>query len=127
MNDYGVERLLRELVGIGHPAEKVTAPGGNIFVVILRYEVPAGQFIGRIIDLGLQATPDFPNSVAAAIHVRAAPQLYECCNISNVRNVQASELGPEWRYWSKNFNWHLEQHKTARRYMAKVTTIFENA
>jgi hypothetical protein len=127
MSDFGPDRLIREFEGLGYRVEKVTASNGNIFVVFPEFEVLAGQFIDRVIGLGLQTTPDYPNSVSAAIHVKAAPQLYECCNIANVRNVTASALGGDWRYWCKNFNWHLESDKTARRYMAKINTIFEHA
>ncbi|HZQ20453.1 MAG TPA: E2/UBC family protein [Terriglobales bacterium] len=128
MSEYGPDRLLKELEDLGYRVEKVTASDGNIFVVFPEFEVPAGQFIDRVIGLGLQAAPDYPNSVASAIHVNAKPQLYESSsNIPNVRNVQASALGPDWRYWSKNFNWNAESSKTARRYMTKINTIFEYA
>jgi Prokaryotic E2 family E len=126
MSDFGPDRLVRELVLLGYQVETVNA-GGSTFVVFPEFEVPAGQFIGRIIALGLQATPDYPNSVAAAIHVKATPQLLPDGSVPNVRNVQPSVLGAEWRYWSKNFNWHAENEKTARRFMSKINTIFENA
>ncbi len=65
-------------------------------------------------------------SVHAAIHIKADPQLYEHKdNIPTVRNVTASVLGPEWRYWSKNFCWNGE--KSARRLVSQINSIFENA
>ncbi len=128
MSDYGPERLLAELIKLGYHVEKVTGSDGGIFVVLPSFEVPAGKFAGQIIGLGLYGTPDYPNSVHSSIHVKASPQLYEPTqNVPNVRNVQASALGSEWRYWSKNFNWPNETEKTARRLMARITTIFEHA
>jgi hypothetical protein len=99
---------------------------GVIFAVIPAYEIVAGKFIGRIIDLGIQCTANFPMSVHAAIHIKANPQLYEPKdNVPTVRNVAASPLGPEWRYWSKNFCWNGE--KSARRLVSQINSIFENA
>jgi hypothetical protein len=125
--NYGPERLVADLKALGHPVE-TRKNGGEIirFVVIPKYEVMVGQFAGRVIDLGLQATADFPRSVHAAIHVRADPQLYEIQTIPNVRTVVASELGPDWRYWSHNFGWTGEE-RTARRLMSQINTIFERA
>jgi hypothetical protein len=122
---FGPERLHKELCDLGYPAERVTADNGTAFVVISGFEVPLGRFAGRVIDLGLIATPDFPRSVAPSLHVRAVPQLFEIENIPDVRNITASALGPEWRYWSKNFRWTGE--RSAARLMHQVNGIFENA
>jgi hypothetical protein len=123
---YGAARLLADLAALGFMAELHTVPAGPEFVIIRKYEVEVGRFAGRVIDLGFQATPDFPKTVASAIHVRAAPQLFEVKdNIPNVRNVQPSVLGDEWRYWSKNFGWTEE--RTARRLMTQVNSVFHDA
>ena len=125
---YGPDRLIAELQGLGFTVEKVVINESTIFAVIPDYEVLAGKFIERAIGLGIQATADFPRSVHSAIHVRADPQLYETTDtVPNVRNITASVLGNEWRYWSKNFNWNNEGEKTARRLMTKITTAFEHA
>jgi len=128
MSEYGGDRLFDELTKFGYSPLKVTATNDAGFLVLPGFVVPSGKFGGRIIDLGLQTTSDYPNSVHSSIHVKAEPQLYEPNeNVPNVRNVQASPLGPDWRYWSKNFNWSNEKEKTARRLMAKINTIFEHA
>lgn len=122
---YGPQRLIADLTALGYAAELVTA-NTHQFAVIRGYEVMLGRFAGRIIDLGIQATPDFPNTVAAAIHVRASPHLYDLCDsVANVRNIQRSVLGSEWRYWSHNFGWGTE--KTTRRLMSQVNKIFQDA
>lgn len=123
---YGPSRLVTDLHELGYVAEAVQAPDGTAFVVIPTFEVPCGRFVGRVIDLGLQATADFPLSVASAIHVRANPQLFEYGDtVPNVRNITASALGADWRYWSHNFGWQGE--KSARRLMSQINRIFENA
>jgi hypothetical protein len=123
---YGPDRLLEGLQCLGFAVEKVVLQGGVIFVIIPAYEILAGKFGGRTIGLGLQSTPNFPITVHSAIHVKAEPQLYEPKDtIPQLRNITASALGPEWRYWSKNFCWDRE--KSARRLMSQINTIFENA
>lgn len=124
-HSYGPERLLHDLRELGHQAELVNV-GGHFFAVLRDYEVGLGKFVGRRIDLGLQATPDFPNTVAAAIHVRSSPHFYDVSDsCANFRNIQPSALGDEWRYWSHNFGWGAE--KSARRLMSQVNKIFQDA
>lgn len=123
---YGAPRLLEDLIALGHKAVAVSAPDGTPFVIIKNFVVPCGRFVDRKIDLALQATPDFPRTVASAIHIRANPQLFETTDsIPNVRNITASALGSEWRYWSHNFGWQDERN--ARRLMSQVNRIFADA
>jgi hypothetical protein len=122
---YGPERLLRDLADLGYAVEQVIA-SEVIYAVIPKFEIEFGRFQGRIIDLGISSTPDFPRTVASSIHVRANPQLYEKHDsIQNVRNIIDSPLGPDWRYWSRNFGWTGE--KTTQRLMAQIKGILENA
>ncbi len=121
----GAERLVADIQALGYTVETRTI-NGSVFAVLPEYEVAVGQFAGRVIDLGIQATADFPRSVQAAIHVRAEPQLYEMHSVPNVRTVMASQLGADWRYWSHNFGWAGEE-RTARRLMSQINTIFERA
>jgi hypothetical protein len=123
---YGPARLLADLRDLGHEAQDIAAPNGEKFVVISPFTVPGGRFDGRVIDLGIQATADFPRTVAAAIHVRANPQLYLLGDsVPNVRNVTNSILGPDWCYWSHNFGWQSE--RSARRLMSQINRIFLHA
>ena len=123
---YGAQRFICDLRDLGFAVTEERAPSGELFAVISSFEVPAGKFEGRIIDLGLQCTPDFPRTVASAIHVRATPQLYEYADsIANVRNIQQSSLGALWRYWSHNFGWQGE--RSARRLISQINRIFLNA
>ena len=103
----------------------VTVNGNSKFAVIPNYEIQLGQFAGRIIDLGIPTTANFPISAGSSIHVKASPQLYERQNVPNVRNVTDSVLGSEWLYWSKNFGWAGE--RTARRLMSQINEVFKNA
>lgn len=123
---YGPDQLVDELKELGYEPELVK-PKENLYVVIRNYEIDLGKFAGSVIDLGIPATPNFPQSVGSSIHVRAEPQLYEKTDtLPNVRNIIDSELGNEWRYWSKNFNWS-QKNQTARRLMAQIAGVFKDA
>ncbi len=123
---FGLQRLCNDLRTLGLIVDPIKGADGADFVIIREFEVACGRFVGRVIDLGLQATPDFPRTVASAIHVNAAPQLYDFGDtIPGKRNIAQSALGPDWRYWSHNFGWNEE--RTARRLISQINTIFANA
>jgi hypothetical protein len=123
---FGLPRLLGELRTLGIGAEELEASDGTKFVVVRHFSVPGGRFVDRIIQLGIQATPDYPISVASAIHVCATPQLYTIGdNVPGVRNIANSVLGPEWAYWSHNFGW-AGKHD-ARRLISQINGIFLRA
>ncbi len=125
--EYGSERLLGDLIALNFSAEKTTV-NGTEFIILPSYEISIGKFLGRVIDLGLQCTPDFPRSVHSSIHVKADPQLFEKTDtLANVRNINDSGLGQGWLYWSINFNWNSQNEKTARRLLSQLNTIFERA
>jgi len=123
---YGPACLLEELSALGFDVQELTAPGGEKFAVLTPFKVAVGRFADRVIDLGLQATADFPRTVASAIHVRATPKLYETGDsVPNVRNIQPSVLGDGWQYWSHNFGWQGE--RSARHLISQINGIFLNA
>lgn len=122
---YGPERLIQDLRSLGYDVELVVVTDNNVFAVIHNFEIELGRFAGRIIELGIPATNNFPITVGASIHIKSEPQLYEKQNIPNVRNVTDSVLGSEWRYWSKNFGWAEE--RSARRLMSQINEVFKNA
>ncbi len=123
---YGPDKLVSELREHGHKAELVKGTDGNDYAIVKGFEVPMGRFSGRTIDLGLLAAADFPRTVGSSIHVLASPQLFDCGDsVPNVRNITASALGPDWRYWSLNFGWTGD--KTVRRLLSQINGVFANA
>lgn len=123
---YGPSQLVHELKELGFEPELVKGQDNQLYAIIHNYTVELGKFAGRVIDLAILATPNFPQSVGSSIHVRAQPQLYEKSSVPNVRNIIDSGLGCEWLYWSKNFNWQ-QQKQTARRLMAQIAGVFKDA
>ncbi len=57
--NLGPDRLIEDLRNLGYEVTRVTVGAGVIFAVIPAYEIVAGKFIGRIIDLGIQCTANF--------------------------------------------------------------------
>lgn len=118
---FGPERLRLDLSELAYEVEVMTAQGKS-FAVIKGYEVLAGRFQGRVIDLGIQAPPDYPHTVGSSIHVKAKPQLLEKSDtLPGVRNILDSALGPDWRYWSFSFG---RGPHTANDLLAKINTVF---
>jgi hypothetical protein len=74
---YGPLQLLSELSELGLKAELLQDSDGNSYAVISAFEIQLGRFANRIIGLGILATPDFPCTVASAIHIKAEPQLFD--------------------------------------------------
>ncbi len=123
---YGPERLISDLTDLGYRVEKVTVKN-ILYAIVPGYEVEVGRFQGRMIDLGIPSTPDFPRTAAPSIHIRAIPHLLEKSDsIPNVRNIIDSPLGPDWRYWSRNFGWNGSE-KSTRRLMNQIKGVFANA
>jgi hypothetical protein len=123
---YGPERLISDIASLGYDAEIVKGNDGNKYAVIRNFDVPLGRFAGRIIDIGILATSDFPHTVGSSIHVLSSPPLLDFGDsVPNVRNITKSALGPDWRYWSHNFNW--TDGKTIRRLLSQINGIFEHA
>ncbi|MGR3319172.1 MAG: E2/UBC family protein [Candidatus Anammoxibacter sp.] len=124
--ECGQNRLCNDLTKMGYEVKRITASDGNQFAVIHNFKVPLGRFAGQIIDLGILATPDFPQSIGSSIHVNANPPLFDYSDSQpNVRNVIKSALGSNWRYWSKRFEWSKE--KSTRRLLSLIQGVFENA
>jgi hypothetical protein len=125
VSDFGLQRLVDDLHALGHASvDTMTDAGGIVYAIIRGFVVPAGGFAGRQVDLGIPAPPGFPNAFGSALHVRAIPQL-PVESVPNVRNVNASPLGPEWRYWSHNFS--AGGVGTTRRLMSQINRILSDA
>ena len=123
---FGPTSFIDELIKLGYEPKLVTAADNQQYVVLENFQVMLGRFIGRVIDLGILATQDYPASVASAIHVKSNPQLFEKSDsVPNVRNITDSDLGPDWRYWSINFNWN--NGFSARQLISQINSVFQNA
>jgi hypothetical protein len=100
----GVNRLIDDLVDLGFNVSVIKDGADVNYAVISNFEIPAGSFSGKIIDLAIPAPDQYPQLFGASIHLKSDPHLLPFGQIPGVRNVIASNLGPVWQYWSYQFN-----------------------
>jgi hypothetical protein len=84
---------------------------------IFKYCIPLGTMIGETITLALIATNDFPLTPPPGPHV--SPRLGHPNGA-----VHASDLGPDWEYWSRPFPGWPATDRTVKAYMAHVRHLF---
>jgi hypothetical protein len=126
--EFGAERLVHDLHLFGfEEVEVVEASNGKKrYAVIRNFEIVAGRFTDRIIDLAIDAPLNYPQGIGASIQVKADPQLInQIGRQSNGYNIQNSPLGSEWKYWSHNFGW--QPGSNISYLIAKINNIFKNA
>lgn len=103
--NVGIGKLIDDLTELDYQNVSVKQDSQGIqYAVISGFEIPAGTFAGRKIDLAIPAPADYPRSFGASVHIKSDPHLVPFEHIPNVRNVVASNLGSEWQYWSYRFN-----------------------
>lgn len=96
MNDIEFQGYLR---GLGLTVESVQDSDGAQYTVVRNYTIQgAGSLAGRTCDVALACCAGQPYIVASAVHTRPA------LLVMGTRNTQASNLGPEWQYWSRRFD-----------------------
>ncbi len=98
------ETLMADLEARGYIVEAINA-GGQPFVLLKDFTVQSGRFEGKVIDIGLEVQPSYPQHLASALHIRAEPKLLSPGPHPHNYNVLEgnSPLGPAWQYWSFNF------------------------
>lgn len=125
--NFGIDRLIEDLIELGYgEVERVTDPSGAPYALIRNFEIKASRFVGRIIDLAIPAPPDYGRVVGAAIHVKSTPHLLDTSDtIPGQKNIQASNLGPDWRYWSHQFAYYPDE--TTKHLMIQINGVFKHA
>jgi hypothetical protein len=120
---FGVSRLVEDLNLLGFSEVSVIKDNtGQDYARIANYQIPAGSFAGRIIDLAIPAPAQYPQLFGASIHLKASPHLVALGNIPNVRNVLSSNLGVDWQYWSYCF--HLNPTNPTSQLLSQINGVF---
>ena len=118
----GAQRLVQDLCDQGYKETRLLADSnGTQYVSIPEFVVPAGTFAGRAINLAIPAPTDYPRSSIASIHIQASPHLVNFGN-TVTRNVINSPLGPDWQYWSYQFQ--LSPTNPTLKLLAQINAIF---
>jgi len=118
----GAELLMHDMHVQGYDnVSVVTANTGATYVLLPRFEIPAGTFAGRVIDLAIPVPADYPRGGIASIQVRATPHLVSKGH-TGTRNVIDSPLGMDWQYWSYQFQ--LRPVNTTLELMTQINGVF---
>lgn len=118
----GIERLLHDLREQGYEQVHALTDGqGQAYAVLPNFEIPAGTFAGRVIDLAIPAPADYPRALHSSIHLRATPHLVPFGG-NGSRNVINSNLGADWQYWSYQF-FNRPANPTAE-LMTQINAVF---
>lgn len=118
----GLALLLHDLHAQGYAtASGLRDTNGSQYALIPQFEIPAGTFVGRVINLAIPAPTDYPRGGIASIHVRVTPHLVSKGN-TGTRNVIDSPLGADWQYWSYQFS--LRPVNTTAELLAQINGVF---
>ena len=118
----GSTRLEQDLREQGYDRACIISDGSTSYVLLAEFEIPAGSFAGRIIDLAIPAPNDYPRACLSAIHIRSNPHLVPFVPVEGLRNAIPSALGPEWQYWSYSF--HVRASNTTLELMSQINAVF---
>jgi len=103
--NYGINRLIEDLINLGFNEVISIKDANNAnYALISKFEIPAGSFSGKIIELAIPAPDQYPQMCGPSIHILASPILVPFGNVPGVRNVIQSPLGDSWQYWSYQFS-----------------------
>jgi hypothetical protein len=122
--NLGINRLLADLKLLGYNPEIIIDSTGLAYALITSFVIPAGRFEGKVIDLAIPAPADFGRMVGSSMHIRSKPILMDYQNVPNIRNVIASNLGADWRYWS--FAFKFSPTDPTQYLLAQIVTILKN-
>jgi len=118
----GTERIVHDLSVMGYVEVEVREAAGIKYAILSGFDIPAGSFAGRVIDLAIPVPNDYPRTVGASIHIKASPHLVPLGNIPGLRNVVESGLGGDWQYWSYSFI--LPAENPTIELLSKINEIF---
>jgi hypothetical protein len=106
------------LQNLGLTVDVLTSPAtpGNRFTVVRDHRILAGPRAGKVCDVGLMRVVTVPYGVPSAIHTRPAIARMD---MRSAIKTQASELGPEWQYWSRRY----DHSPTPKKIWAHVLTV----
>jgi len=117
----GIQRLLQDLKDLGFEEVAGKSAANVDYAIIPNFEIPAGSFSGRVIELAIPAPADYPRLPGASIHIKTEPHLLPFGS-TPVRNITTSQLGGEWQYWSYSFR-SKPENPTAE-LMSQINEIF---
>lgn len=87
---------------------------GKVIFCIDSYRIQTGRYTGRTVAVGLPIPVDFPDAAPYGVHVGKNHGFG-----GSIPRENASPLGPDWSFWSRQANWEAER-RTPQHYMDQV-------
>ena len=103
---------------LGYGIEKICDNDNKEYVVIKDYIIRTGRLENCKCNVAFESVSAVPYFFPAAIHTSPASLL----NGVNVDGTQASPLGEDWIYWSRQFS----KPPTPQNIVAHIATIFRD-
>ena len=117
----GRNAFCRQLAEMDHEYE-VLPPNW----VIISHDVATGRFAGQHIRLGFEVPPDFPRTPPHGPHFSPCLLPANPSVKTHPDRVHNSNLGAEWRHWSRDFT-HWRGKEGVAGYLAFVAHLFATA
>ncbi|MEM2159741.1 MAG: E2/UBC family protein [Candidatus Nitrosotenuis sp.] len=111
------EELLKKM-GIDYTKELLN---GKIFFKVQSYVVPQGKYAGKVIGVGFAIPTDFPTTAPYGIHVRTDHGFQESID----RSDNPSDLGPDWRFWSRQVSGWSPGTRNSQYFFDQVNRWFD--
>jgi hypothetical protein len=88
------------------------------------FEVPAGRFAGRQIEIGFEVPAAFPREPPSGPHLRPRLLPLNPGAAAHPDRSHQSPFGTDWEYWSRPFSDWSRSRKTVSDYLAFVRHLF---
>lgn len=103
---------------LGYSVEKISGNDNKEYVVIKDYIIRTGRLEHRKCNVAFESVLAVPYVFPAAIHTNPTSLLEDI----NVHGTQASPIGEDWRYWSRQ----LDKQPTPKNIVVHIATIFRD-
>jgi hypothetical protein len=104
---------------VGLDVSAIVGSDNKSYTVFTGYTIVNGPLAGNKCDVAFERVNTVPYCFPAAIHTRPA---MVAMNMQNGLRTQASNIGPEWQYWSRL----LRHEQTPRNVVAHIASIFRD-
>lgn len=91
----------------------------RIFFLVEEYEVPNGKHFGKKIKIAFPIPNDYPTTAPYGIHAQTDLDLGQ--------NSGTSNLGAEWRFWSRNVSGWMPGRRNSHVYIDHVNRWLEGS
>lgn len=99
----GFDRFVDDFRSLGWTVDGPFESGGHHWAILRRFHVPAGRYMGQIIDVAIPAPGDFPATPPGGLYV--SPLLVPANEMAGLsvhdRAAETAGIPGSWQYWSR--------------------------